>query len=221
MPVLNLEYGFLFACNPGTGSTSVSKVLINQLNSQWFPEKSITSCDVVMGFKHVPLRYIKQNNLIDSTTFNKLFKFCFVRNPYTFLVSDYIRHKQWKELLDKPDSWIQNQPQAQERVKIANSCSFQEYLEFKNRHRKENTTIELFAHQVECTDKFYKLEEMDEFIRDFYDRFKVQLKMVTINKTRKSTKLEDNQELLTKEVCEYINKIYEPSFTRYNYSQEI
>jgi hypothetical protein len=214
MPVLNLEYGFLFACNPGTGSTSVSHALINQCNSQWFPKESIRINQVFIEFKHGLLKQIKQYKLIDSETFDKLFKFVFVRNPYTFLLSDYLRHIQWRELLENPNSWVHQQPAAIERIEFANNSSFQEYLVWKN---KGTNSIDLFYYQTECVDKIYKLEEVDEFLRDFYNRFNFDLKIKQINKTKKSTKMEDNQELLTKDVVNYINEIYEPTFTRYNY----
>ena len=216
MPVLNLEYGFLFSCNPGTGSTSVSNVLINQCNSKWFPEKSIVIGKVFIEFKHGLLKHIKKYNLIDSKTFENLFKFGFVRNPYNFLLSDYLRHIQWRELLEDTNSWVHQQPVAIERIKMANQYSFQEYLKWKN---KETTGIDIFFDSVECTDKVYKLEEMEEFINDFQQRFGILLKMQHINKTKKETTIEANQQLLTKDTIKYINEAYSPTFDRYNYSK--
>ena len=219
MPILNLEYGFLFACNPGTGSSSVSYVLLEQCNSQWFPEKSLKINGVFIEFKHGLLKHIKQYNLIDSKTFDNLFKFCFVRNPYNFLLSDYLRHIQWKELLEDPKSWVHEQPAALKRIEMANKLSFHEYLIWKNKNNKENQTIDLFGDQVDCTNKIYKLEKMDEFLSDFNNKFGVELKMIKKNKTKKSTSIEDNKNLLNKDSINYINKIYEPTFQRYNYPQ--
>lgn len=219
MPVLNLEYNFLFACNPGTGSTSVSRVLVEQCNSRYFPEKSLKKNDVVIGWKHGLLKHLRMFDLIDEQTFDDLFKFVFVRNPYTYLLSDYIRHRQWRELIDQKGSWVQNSPSAQERIKMANSCSFREYLTWKNKNRKKNQGIDLFSHQVECANKIYQLEKMEEFLSDFHNKFEVKLEMRKVNRTRKSTSIDDNKDLLTKDVIEYINSTYDPTFVRYNYTK--
>ncbi len=219
MPVINLKHNFLFACNPGTGSTAISRALVKQFDSSYFPEDSVKVNDLVIEWKHGLLKHIKMYDLIDDQTFENLFKFVFVRNPYTFLLSDYIRHRQWKELLDREDSWISSSPRAQERVKIANSCSFQEYLVWKNKNRRIDEKVDLFTHQVECTNKIYKLENMDDFVIDFENKFGMKLVISRVNKTKSSTEIEDNNDLLTQSAIDYINKVYEPTFIRYNYQQ--
>ena len=116
--IFNEEYGFLFVAIQKTGTTSIETILKNQnydvfsskIYSQiaWeFGSQSIEPKK--MNFKHNSAVMLKAYPLLYNR-WDNIFKFCFVRNPWDWLVSHYffqIKNKEVEFTIDFKD-WLYN-----------------------------------------------------------------------------------------------------------------
>ena len=81
------KYNFIFLHNPRTAGTSIQSVL-KQLDSG-----CMHSTDQEQDIEHAGCRWAKE--LFGDHIWNNSFKFCFVRNPYSWFLSSFQRDLSW------------------------------------------------------------------------------------------------------------------------------
>lgn len=95
--IFNEEYGFLFVAIQKTGTTSIETVLRNKnynvfnskiYNKVAWDNRSQTIEPKKMNFKHNTAIMLKAYPTLYNC-WDNIFKFCFVRNPWDWLVSHY------------------------------------------------------------------------------------------------------------------------------------
>ena len=129
MPVISEKYSFIFICTPGTGSTSYSQFFLDNAEGKWLPSNDIFMPNgSKLDYKHASINELVDNSLIEKEVLSSFYKFTFVRNPYSWLLSDYKRHQTWASLLLDKKSWIQSDEPAKKRVKLALSEDFFGYV---------------------------------------------------------------------------------------------
>ena len=140
MIIDNKEYNnFLFIHIPKTGGTSINNT---------FEKNNLKTWNTVKDYGHDPLYILKNNNIIDSSTF----VFSVVRNPYTRAFS------YWKHF----------------NINNAVNLSFMEFLlTIENKIQTDQTpwiiydqTFFLYDKEINIT-KLYKFENLKEIEKDF------------------------------------------------------
>ena len=95
MAVLCPQYGLLYLCVPKTGSSSVSRFLMDHAGGQWLPEEHIFNRrgEIVADRKHATLDQLKEHGLLSEEEIQKLTILISVRNPFDLVLSNYFFEK--------------------------------------------------------------------------------------------------------------------------------
>lgn len=80
--IVSHKHKFIFFCTPKTGSTSLESKLSSLNQESW-----AFSAKGTFDAKHIPPSYIKA--IVSDEVWHDYFKFCFVRNPYDWFVSQF------------------------------------------------------------------------------------------------------------------------------------
>ena len=91
---ISLKYKYLFANNPKVGCSTIKKLLID---AEYEAKSELKEFQYIHYQEFAPLLTIRQIGNIPTFLARKdIFKFCFVRNPYTRLLSAYLdKMKKW------------------------------------------------------------------------------------------------------------------------------
>ncbi len=130
MPVISKEYGYMFICKPGTGSSVTANALRKGTGGVWFPEKSVIDIDgnELANWKHASVPELLQLGLLSKRHLRNLFTFVTVRNPYDFWPSEWLRFQRWSKFLGEPDHWINRDLNMQKKVRDALELGFDDFL---------------------------------------------------------------------------------------------
>lgn len=221
MPVYSESRKYLFVCTPGTGSTSFSAFLLDHVEGKWLPTDHVFLHDGTrLDYKHGTVSQVESANLLSHKEIQNLFKFCFVRNPYSWILSDYLRHRKWKKLLDDRASWVQRDREARQRIQLALEHSLLEYAEIRVKPG------DMFGRYVEQCDRWFRVEdlrrrpniwtELGEYLGDIRPT-----RLRHLNKTSVNTSLKANRDLFSDEVMQVILSRMLPTFERYGYPADV
>lgn len=129
MAVLCRQYGYLFIAAPGTGCTATAAALVHRCGGRSFPSGDIRANGrFVASAKHVNLPQLLEYGYLTPDERKSLFVFTAVRNPFDFWPSEWLRWRRWARHLEDPDSWVSQQPQAKQRVRLALESDFDGFL---------------------------------------------------------------------------------------------
>lgn len=215
MPIISDKFNFLYVCTPGTGSTSYSNFFLDYANARWLPQHDIfLPNNEKVDYKHASIQELLDCNLINASELSKYYKFTFTRNPYSWLLSDYKRHKNWIILLDDPNSWIHSDPESVKRVQLAQNEDFYNYV------KQRVKPGDIFGKYVEGCDEVFRIEDIKT---GKAEGPKVKLNTLDwsmlqyANKTVGNTQLKDNEELFATCVINLISERCYETFEKYKY----
>jgi hypothetical protein len=118
--IVSEEKQALFLANPGTGSSSIEKLLLETLH--W---KQV-------GKKHDGYEKLAREQDFELGGY---FVFTTVRNPFDFLASEFSRFRgPWARLMVDPNCWIHKDKSVKERIKIAVSGDVESFVEYYLKH---------------------------------------------------------------------------------------
>ncbi|MDJ0511345.1 MAG: sulfotransferase family 2 domain-containing protein [Crocosphaera sp.] len=92
MAIICPEKKLLFIMAPGTGSSSLGKVLIKNLNGEFIPSDNMYDGKKVINFKHTTIQEIIRYNIMSRAELAIHLKFTTIRNPFDLLASEYQRY---------------------------------------------------------------------------------------------------------------------------------
>ena len=183
MIIDNKEYNnFLFIHIPKTGGTSINNT---------FEKNNLKTWNTVKDYGHDPLYILKNNNIIDSSTF----VFSVVRNPYTRAFS------YWKHF----------------NINNAKSLSFIEFLStIENKIQFNQTpwtiydqTSFLYDKEINIT-KLYKFENLKEIEKDFN---------IILSHDRKGIYNKNIKDYFDLNIISKINNLYHRDFINFEYDK--
>ena len=183
MIIDNKEYNnFLFIHIPKTGGTSINNT---------FEKNNLKTWNTVKDYGHDPLYILKNNNIIDSSTF----VFSVVRNPYTRAFS------YWKHF----------------NINNATSLSFIEFLStIENKIQFNQTpwtiydqTSFLYDKEINIT-KLYKFENLKEIEKDFN---------IILSHDRKGIYNKNIKDYFDLNIISKINTLYHRDFINFEYEK--
>lgn len=96
MAVLCDDLNLLLICVPKTASTAVSDILIKHFKGRWVPPDQILddrTNKVKVSFKHTRVEQLLSHNLITSDHLARLHTVAVTRNPFDWIVSQYVYHQ--------------------------------------------------------------------------------------------------------------------------------
>jgi len=129
MAILCRRYRYLFIAAPGTGCTAIAAALEHLCAGTPFPDEDIlTRGELVASAKHASLPQLMEHGHLSSAERKALLVFTTVRNPFDYWPSEWLRWRRWAIHLDDPDSWVNAQPQARQRVRLALETDFDGFL---------------------------------------------------------------------------------------------
>lgn len=189
MAVICKKYNLLYICIPKTGSTSVSHMLIDQLDGEWLPNHHLfsESGTILVNRKHGSINELLTHNLVTKQELKKLHVFTSIRNPFDMVLSNYFFEKQiysrfnngikWRQMFGRNTyfwlrkvigfdqtnhfSWIM--PQVR-RYNFTHTHSFEEYV-IKFYSGKKKNMYNRYTSGAEAT--YLKLEHIEEELIDF------------------------------------------------------
>lgn len=120
---------------PGTGCSSIGKVLIKKLNGKFIPNDNIYDGKKVINFKHTSIEEIIKYNIMSRNDLIIHLKFTTIRNPFDLLASEYQRFigdwiiKSTKFRKEKHNEKFLSIDRAKQIQKEAQSQGFEVWLE--------------------------------------------------------------------------------------------
>lgn len=129
MAILCRRYRYLFIAAPGTGCTATAAALEHVCAGTPFPPEDIRADgELVASAKHATLPQLIEHGHLSTDERESLLVFTTVRNPFDYWPSEWLRWRRWAEHLDDPDSWVNAQPEARQRVRLAQETGFDGFL---------------------------------------------------------------------------------------------
>lgn len=120
MAVIVRDVGLLFIMVPHTGCTAVGNALIEHLGGAWLPDHSLRDAkgEITLGKKHNTLPQLMEHGLLTPEERLPLLVAGTVRNPFDWLVSQYLRFLPLKSgdrsgLVTTPTGYTQGDPRYQ------------------------------------------------------------------------------------------------------------
>jgi|SRR6056297_933763 len=129
MAILCRRYRYLFIAAPGTGCTATAAALEHLCAGTAFPNEDIRARgELVASAKHASLPQLMEHGYLSFAERECLLVFTTVRNPFDYWPSEWLRWRRWAQHLDDPDSWVNAQPQAEQRIRLALEADFDGFL---------------------------------------------------------------------------------------------
>jgi hypothetical protein len=149
--VISDEYRYIFFCNPLTGSTSVSRTLVEGDCGYWTPKKDLYDQDgnKIVDRKHGTLNQVRAHGVIPEEKLGSYFKFAGIRNPFDQTVSQYYKMRKLGSTEDRPKYLGPDN----KHIKLASENEFPEYVKIRFTDR---TPFQL---------RYFYIDEMDFFLR--------------------------------------------------------
>ncbi len=131
MAVWNKDYNLIYSLCPRTASTATSNAILLSLGGEWLPKDDITDANgkILVGKKHSTFQEIRENELLDSATFDRAIKAVTIRNPFDSIYSLWFKKKnQYARLLDDPNAFIHRVPNFKDDMNFIANHSFSDWF---------------------------------------------------------------------------------------------
>lgn len=228
MALVSFTGHMIFCPTSGTASTSIGRFLMEHGDFQWVPARSFVLDGVFVDYKHSGLRQLLEYNLIDTGFARDAWSFSLVRNPYSWYVSEYQRHRLWTYLLNDKTSWVHQDPNARARIMAAQG----DFLGFCQLIVQQNHPLwvqsvaspwDLFHITATDCSAVFQYEALSSVEVELRHRLGLAsgCQLPFVNKTPVSTLLRDNLALFTETAVQLIQDIHRPSFERYGYPVDL
>ena len=166
--ILSETYNFLFLLSPGTGSTSVSRALVDAGVGVWCPQEDLQLSPGKEGLvprKHTTYPHFKRWNLLPRPL-AEYQVVTTVRNPFDFWISEYLRHRhRWSAHLENPGSHIFTKASDAESVRQAVELEFPEWMRLKWSKFDDKHAEMLHPRFAAKADYFLRFEELPASFR--------------------------------------------------------
>lgn len=113
MAIICREHNLLFIMVPGTGCSTIGKLLMSRFGGEWLPPETVFKDGRrVVPQKHCSIASMLKYDVVSESELDGLFKFATIRNPFDRFVTGYERAKgAWlAERLENPQSHINAGP---------------------------------------------------------------------------------------------------------------
>ncbi len=227
MAIICREYGILFLMSPRTGCTALGQALIDDLQGEFLPKKSIFDERGVFKVqsKHCSLKELIDNNILTREEANSLIKFASVRNPFDSLVSLYEKkRRKYSSLKSDPESWIHKVPGYVEDMEYCEKHSFSQWIlkRYHKRYLKKSIMpfagLTMYEKFTEQADFILKFESLQEDFSGFLKSIKID-KEITIPIINQTSKSKSDYRCYYDSISRHIVKhAFREDFQRYNYS---
>lgn len=224
MPVRSDTFSYLFLFAPGTGSTAVGAALLEHCAGSWLPDD-----DRANSFKHATLDELAAADLLTREQIAGYFKIVGIRNPFDWLVADYVRWREkWPRVYeekyrDNPDreearrtyGWLHGRG-SRRRMRLARTAPFAQWLEKELDPKRPRELQGRFHHDIQF---FLRQECMDE---DF-ERLKGELglpgqaRVPVVNRTEQRDPDVHYRDYYTPALVDLVYRAFRPSFDRFGY----
>ncbi|MDB2591999.1 sulfotransferase family protein [Candidatus Pelagibacter bacterium] len=199
---------------PKTGGTSIIDELENKIGLQLLKKTSQILNFTNKGpisFSHNSYLNLLHFGIVNNNFHNSSYKFCIVRNPYHRTISLFNYFKDIK-IIDKN---IEFEKFLDEVYLKRPPIGIYNHIGISQSNPQTDWILDLNGKFL--VDDMFKLEELDKFINNFKDRFKVNLDIKVQNTSNKHITFEKIEK--NKSIMEKIEKIYDKDFELLGYNK--
>jgi hypothetical protein len=224
LALINYEEKTIFLASPGTGSTSISDILLRESGFKWLPSQSFVNAENrYIDYKHSGLTTLVETGFLPRTIVEEFWSFCFVRNPFDWYIAEFFRHLNWSYLLMDPHSWASENPVTRPRIEAAQNGDFESFVRLvmsQSRPPRAGKTgsWDLFYETTADCKEVFRYESMIEAETIVCNRLRLRQKSFPyVNKTPVSTRVADHLNLFTADCIHLIQDTHRPTFESYGY----
>lgn len=228
LAVYSPEHNYIFFANPQTASKAIAKTLREKLGGRSLPDRELTrNGRVVARLHHTTYQQLLEAGLLTRDQLESLYKVTCVRNPYDQLVSKFIKH------CDRSANDPSKYPWLQDHVGPVPENSFPQWLQWLGKRFEEidklaKGPLEFLDHADQVI-RFEALQEgFDEFMRHIGVTEPLSVTEYNITKARADDKAASEPQAPKKKKKNYteyyddacvafVQKLYEPILTRFDY----
>lgn len=221
------EYELIYFASPGTGSTSIEYVFLEQLSGIYLEANEHL---FKYGTRHATfheLVKLKQKNDIDALPLlsnidlNNVIKVTSIRNPFEYYYADWFRNRnKWIDLLEDSESWVYQQPSKIRQIVKAVKLPFSDWLiDQLGEKFKSGVVMHLNREYVDTADVVLRLENLTEDLSKLstYLELDNDLVELKLNVTKKSDSSSPYWQAYSKDARLLIEKVFEPTLSKFGY----
>lgn len=226
MAIICEKLKIIYILAPGTGSSAVSKFLIDNFNGKAMPDsdENIFSQDGKFLFKakHSTYKELVKHNMLNKEQSNYLIV-TGVRNPFEYFYAQWYRKRhRVSRNLSNQSSWIYKLKDPEQKINEIIDCltlDFSEWIEKKFQDiYKEKRKLLLHPEYVNQANVYIRKEKMDQdlekiIVKQCGKNQKIKVPKVNVSRDRDASYWRH----YSKEAREIIEYIYEPYFRKFNY----
>lgn len=197
MAILCKDLGLLFLCVPKTGSTSISNFLLSHLGGSWLPEAHVwdeNRSKILVDFKHSTLKKLITYRFITVEQLKKLTIVTTTRNPYDWVLSNYLFQKQcYQRHTRSPETspdWVTGAGRL-DHIMMVGRMSFDEYVFWKFSKVRRQVCSRHIDGAGDLLVHIIKLEQLDENLQRLLTKLGVACAPVVVHANKTEGKTED------------------------------
>lgn len=221
------NHNFIYFASPGTASTSIEHLLLQQL-----PARYINGDETLFkyGTRHAQFPELKklkerklllENNILNEIDLDNIVKITSIRNPFAYFYADWYRNRnKWLKELENPDSWVYQQPNKIKQIVKACTLEFSDWLIDQNQNVINNNIIRHLNHDyTNHADLFIRMENLDEDLDLMSKKLKLNkpLEKLTLNKTEVGNDRGEYWQFYSKKARDLVEKYYRPTLLKFDY----
>jgi len=205
MPVCD-ERKFIFIHIPKNGGSSITRFFDFKPDAFCGSNDGLIINNIRHSPQHQPAWFLKKHPLLRDR-YDEYFKFSFVRNPYTRVVSEYFWQKKIKRI--RVDLSVEH----------FSSVWLTDLEKYKSRDHHMTQTYFLYENGVPIVDFIGRLENIDADFKHVLEKINYPDVNTELKIENKNHRPDDVEPYYTQEIKERIYNLYKEDFINFNYTK--